>query len=384
MGVNKWTTAGAVGLTMVALGISPVGAATDEEIDELRERLERTEQRLDATVSMLEAEQGSSTNNVHIGGYGELHYNYLEGDESGEKKREIDFHRFVLFFGYDFSDRIRFKSEVELEHAVAGDGQEGEVELEQAYVEFDLAEHTRVWGGLFLLPVGILNETHEPPTFFGVERNPVEKNIIPTTWWEGGAALNGEFGQGWRYDVALHSGLKTDDFNIRSARQKVSEADADDLAGTARLLWRGLAGLELALTGQYQSDITQGDGPEETAATLVETHAIYQRGPLGLRALYARWDLDGDAAELVGRDVQDGWYIEPSWRFGEQLGVFARYNEWDNAAGDDVDSSYSQVDVGVNYWPHPQVVLKADYQWQDAPEGADGFDGFNLGIGYQF
>ncbi|OUR86695.1 porin, partial [Methylophaga sp. 42_8_T64] len=33
-----------------------------------------------------------------IGGYGELHYNNLEGKNGASDKEEVDFHRFVLFF----------------------------------------------------------------------------------------------------------------------------------------------------------------------------------------------------------------------------------------------------------------------------------------------
>ncbi|WP_059758168.1 hypothetical protein [Thiobacillus denitrificans] len=87
-----------------------------------------------------------------------------------------------------FNQPPRFFSELEVEHSIAGEGKKGEIELEQAYVEY--ADH-RAKAGLFLIPVGILNETHETPAFYGVERNPVEKDIIPATWWAGGAALSG-------------------------------------------------------------------------------------------------------------------------------------------------------------------------------------------------
>ena len=100
---------------------------------------------------------------VSIGAYGELHYNELESD-AGDSE-EIDFHRFVLFFGHEFTDRIRFFSEFELEHSLAGDGAPGEVELEQAYVDFVINDRLTAKTGLFLMPVGILNETHEPTTF---------------------------------------------------------------------------------------------------------------------------------------------------------------------------------------------------------------------------
>ena len=113
----------------------------------------------------------------------------------------------MLFFGHEFSDSVRFFSEFELEHSIAGDGKAGEVELEQAYVEVDINEEFSSKVGLFLIPVGIINETHEPPTFYGVERNGVEKNIIPATWWEAGVAFNYKPVGGVSIDGAITSGL---------------------------------------------------------------------------------------------------------------------------------------------------------------------------------
>ena len=212
-----------------------------------------TEQKVEMTGDMIEQvastpAAGNWADRTSIGGYGELHYNNLDS------KEEIDFHRFVLYFNHDFTDSIRLVSELELEHSIAGDGQNGEIELEQAYVEFDLNERNALRAGLFLMPVGILNETHEPPTFYGVERNPVERNIIPTTWWEGGADLHGELAPGFSYNLAVSSGLDVPQsgsraFLIRSGRSKVSEARANDGAVTGRLKWTGMPGVELAATG---------------------------------------------------------------------------------------------------------------------------------------
>ncbi|HHH44818.1 MAG TPA: porin, partial [Gammaproteobacteria bacterium] len=237
----------------------------------------------------------------------------------------------------------------------------------------------------------ILNETHEPATFYGVERNPVEKNIIPTTWWVGGAGLKGEIAPGWSYDFAVHEGLDTNagkNYAVRNGRQKTSEADANDLASTARIKWTGIPGVELAASVQYQQDVTQSNDPNAGDAWLYEAHADIQRGPVGLRALYAMWDLDGSGPESVGADKQEGFYVEPSYKFSlfdQSVGVFARYNQWDNQAGDsNFDSEKKQLNVGVNYWPHPDVVLKADLQQQDNEGGNKNDNGFNLGVGYQF
>jgi predicted porin len=357
------------------------------EIELLKKGQQENAEKAEAAVEVAEESQKSASTaaswaeNTQIGGYGELHYNNLDTDDG--RKKEIDFHRFVLFFGHQFTDRLRFFSELELEHAISSSDDDGEIELEQAYVEYDLTQNHHIKGGMFILPVGILNETHEPPTFYGVERNPVERNIIPATWWAGGAELTGEIAPGWSYNFGVHEGLDSDSYSIRGGRQKTSNADAHDLASTGRIKWTGVPGIEVAGTIQYQENITQGTD-NDASAWLYEVHTDIQRGPFGLRALYAMWNVDGDGAEAAGRDEQEGFYIEPSFKFTPKFGVFARYNQWDNEAGSSSDTEKKQYDLGFNYWPHPDVVLKGDYQKQDNEGNVNEQDGFNLGIGYQF
>lgn len=367
--------------------------AMERENRSLKQQLRQTDQKVEVTGEQMEKlaisnkPSGSSwADKTKLGGYGELHYNSLDGKGGAASKDELDLHRFVLFFGHEFNPRMRFFSELEVEHSIAGESKKGEIELEQAYVEFDLNANHRAKAGLFLVPVGMLNETHEPPTFYGVERNPVEKDIIPATWWAGGVALSGQLGNGFSYDLALHEGLATTaakNYKPRDGRQKTSEANAKKLAATGRMKWTAIPGIELGGAVQHQSDITQGMDATAGSANLYELHGIVNRGPFGLKALYAQWDLAGSGPKAKGADKQTGWYVEPSFKLSEEWGLFARYNLWDNAAGDSVASKKKQVDVGVNYWPHPDVVIKADYQRQDNDDGKNQ-NGFNLGVGYQF
>lgn len=378
-------------------------AQVETENKTLKQQLKQTDQKVEATGDQVEkiASQGGAGNTAlarwaektQLGAYGELHLNQLRNKKpGGADKKEMDFHRFVLFMGHQFNDRMRFFSELEVEHTVAKDtaaGSSGAVELEQAYLDFMLNDTFSVKGGLFLVPVGILNETHEPNTFYGVERNPIETNIIPTTWWEGGASVTARLDNGFTLDGALTSGLSTtaaSNYAVRAGRKQVASAPAKDPALTARLKWTGLPGVEIAGTVQHQADITQSSDATAGAARLYETHAIINKGPFGLKALYARWDLDGSGPKAKGADRQYGWFVEPSFKINDTWGLFARYNRWDNQAGggDGVDSSYRQLDAGVNYWPHPDVVVKLDVQKQKAPTGKDKFDGFNVGIGYRF
>lgn len=364
---------------------------TREEVAQTTEKVTETEQQLEAAGDFLESiDMGAGPlAGTSIGGYGELHYNNLGADDPAGDLDRIDFHRFVLFLGHEFTDNVRFFSELEVEHSLAGDGEPGEVELEQAYVDFTLSDSMAAQAGLFLLPLGILNETHEPTTFYGVERNDVESVIIPSTWWEGGASLRGRWANGLSWDVAMHSGLAIpttggDAFAVRDGRQKVAEALASDPAWTGRLRYTGMPGLELAASYQFQSDPSQvtGDGLDD--GHLFTAHAVYQKDGFGLRALYGAWRFNGAAVEAAGADEQDGWYIEPSYRLNENWGVYARYEDIDGGRGED---RFSQYEAGFNYWPVPGVVFKMDVRSREYSEAAlagSDFDGFDLGVGYAF
>jgi len=367
----------------------------EHELEQTRNQTTETEAKVDAVADAIESQpqqQFTPWQNTTIGGYGELHYSNLDADDPSHDLEEIDFHRFVLMFGHQFNDSTRFYSELELEHSLiedSGGETPGEVELEQAYVEFDLNPGLHSKAGLFLLPVGILNETHEPNTFFGVERNQVESIIIPSTWWEAGAAMNGLFGSGWTWDLAVSSGLSIPTsggsaFRIRSGRQKVAEATAKYPAVTGRLRYLGIAGLQAAVTVQHQFDASQvgGDGLDD--ATLLEAHIDYRRAGFGLRALYARWNLSGSDAKTADADLQTGWYIEPSYRINDRFGFYTRYEDVEGARGVD---QFDEWQFGMNWWPNDNVVVKIDYRSRDhdvVSEGGHDFTGVDLGIGYAF
>jgi hypothetical protein len=357
----------------------------------LKDQVRQTEQKVEATgtqVERISSLSNATATATTFGGYGELHLNKLKNKlPGGADKNEMDFHRFVLFMGHQFNDRLRFFSELEVEHNTV-EGGNGAVELEQAYLDFTLNDLLSIKAGSFLVPVGIINETHEPPTFYGVERNPVETSILPGTWWEGGAAVTANLGAGLTLVGAVTSGMKAtaaDNYDVRLARQELAQGtQAKNPAYTARLKWTAIPGIELAASIQRQTDITQSTDTTAGAALLREAHLALNKGAFGLRMLYAGWNLNGSGPKAVGADRQNGWYVEPSWKFTEQWGVFARRSNWDNRAGDTTDSRHSQTDLGVNYWPHPDVVVKLDHQKQRSPNGQDVLDGFNLGLGYQF
>jgi hypothetical protein len=378
-----------------------VNAQDNAQIQALKQQVELLEQRLENLADTVEHNSSSQAEQkVHFGGYGEMHYRHV--DNNGEDLRELDFHRFVLFVGYEFNENMRFVSELEVEHIIAGGSNRGAVELEQAYVEFDIAHNMQVQAGAILMPVGIINETHEPPRFYGVERPVIETTIIPSTWWSNAVNFSHKLDNGLQYDIMVSEGLKTEDpttnanaepFNIKKGKQKGSFADAFDLAITGRIRYTGVPGLELSAYAQYQPDLDQSAQESYAeSATLLGGHVIYSLGPVTATALYARWDLEGEQAADAGQDVQDGGYVELAFKPGDKWGIFVRQSQW--SLQSELDAQ--QTDFGINYWPHPDVVIKADYQLQNQDAGiSDGYftndatddgetNGFNLGIGYQF
>lgn len=379
--------------------LSNENSSLKKENQQLKERVDNNTSAVEVVSENIEETSSIASwfKRTTLGGYGELHYQNRSTEGDKQHKEEIDFHRFVLFFGHEFTDNLRFFSELELEHSIAGDGKNGEIELEQAYIEYDFNENTSAKAGLFIIPVGIMNETHEPTTFYGVERNEVEKYIIPTTWWEAGLAGSYRFDNGLSFDAAVTTGLDMDnDFYVRGGRKKISKQKANDPILALRGKYTGIPGLELAATVLHQTDMGQSDNTshEESidigSGTLYEAHAIYSHalgpGTFTNKALYSRWEFDIDDSSQQAAESQYGWYVEPSYRLPTSIGdigVFGRFQQLSYYKGS--EKNYDIWEAGANWWVHENVVLKANYIYkEDTLQSNKDERGFDLGIGYQF
>ena len=121
--------------------------ALRQQVEQNVAATEEVNQKAEILAENIEEQPAVAQSATTLGGYGEVHVNLLEDQRSDAEKNEIDFHRFVLFFNHEFDDRLRFVSELELEHALSGDDQPGEVELEQAYIEYDWAQQHSLRAG---------------------------------------------------------------------------------------------------------------------------------------------------------------------------------------------------------------------------------------------
>lgn len=353
---------------------------------------------------------------VSIGGYGEaLYQNFSSelqnGNASGIKDR-ADLLRVVFYTGYKFSDRVLFNSEIEYEHATTGEGAEerGEITVEQAYLDFKPWNKVGIRAGMLLVPLGFVNELHEPPIFLGARRPDVERAIIPSTWHEVGVGLFGESGPfQWRgYAMASLDAAGLSAGGIRDARQGGSESLAENIAVTGRVDFVGAPGLVLGVAG-YTGKTDQGERVDGKAlgarVSVFELHGQYEQRGFQGRVLYARTKV-GDAVAvnalngLTGRDSvgsqQFGFYAEAAYDVmtlhpcGQWAVLpFVRYERFDTQhevpAGFTRDPARDRKSwtAGVSVKPLTGVVLKADYQWL-SNRARNGVNQFNLAVGYLF
>lgn len=308
------------------------------------------------TNALMQKQQSSSSTDTTIGGYGEIGYNHYNSDSSRD---QMDLGRFVLFFGHRFSDNLTFNSEVEWEHAVASSGDKGETEIEQAYLNYQISQTLNLKAGLFLMPFGFLNESHEPPVYYGVQRNEVETRIIPTTWREGGIGFLGVTETGFEWNAGVVTGFdvaKFDDASkpLASIHQELQFAKAHDMSYYLALNYRvpafviGTAWFT-GYSGQGNADFKAGAAQPDFAGinarvTLGDVHARWRQGGWDLGALYAVGGI-ADAEEL-DKTIQSyntahgatrafvpsefaGWLLQAAYRFNLKgdivLAPFARY-----------------------------------------------------------
>jgi hypothetical protein len=342
-----------------------------------------------------------STSKLSLHGYGEVHYNNPElGTMDEGAPAQADVHRFVLGWTYEFTPTIRMDAEVDYEHAAR------ELELEYAQLDFDLTTSLTARVGSLLMPVGPLNEFHEPPTYYSVERPYVQQYVIPTTWQENGLGLVGRTANGaLSYRGYLVTGLDATQFTamegIREGRTGSSEALAQDLAGVARVEYATTGGLSLAASGYYGGADHGRAGLGTINVGIIEGDARYRNAGFDLRGVLTRVSVDAPTSFFVATGVGEaiqGWYAEaaydllrrdrsPSQR--RSLFLWARYEDFDtnekvNAAVP-VDPAADRTvrSAGVGFYPVEKVALKADYEhWEDATD--DTVDRFNLGAAFEF
>ena len=321
-----------------------------------------------------------------IGGYGELHWN-RELDKDGETtKNQMDFHRFIIYYGYNWTEEWSFKSEVELEHNFLPGG---ELELEQAYVNY----HTDKWGfqgGVILPTVGLINEYHEPPLFLSVERPDYNKYIIPTTWFGNGFAFYGNVA-GFNLRIALMEDLEGEGITtsgIRGGRGKGYKTTGYSLVKNMSAVYTGINGLRVGGSLTLNDAPIDNDPDTSISVQIFEVNAKYSANNIYAVFEYGQNSFEGNNFTSPLK-TSSGYYLDLGYNLGEIVNT-NRLVPWlrvSNVSTDvDTDSKITDyMRFGLTWWPIDNVAFKMDYGTKTKKSDSDNpTTQINLGIGYNF
>lgn len=415
--VGKTPAANSSASSANSRGKTPVEQKTDilaAEVEKLKTNLvipEKREYKTEYGFGPAASEVYRVNRGLSIGGYGEWFYSNYSGSGSKNVKDTFDMARAVIYVGYKFNDWIVLNNEIEFEHGSTGEGDEkkGEVSVEFSQLDFFLHKAANVRAGLMLVPMGFINEIHEPTTFHGNRRPSVERYIIPTTWREMGVGLFGEIVPGLQYRVYAMNSLNAKGYTsagIRDGRQSGTFALSEDFAFTGRLdytpsflpgalfgfsTFLGDAGQDENFMGQKVNAFTQ----------LYEGHIQWRYKGLEFRTLGAYGQI-GNAGQLSAALDQTvgssnyGVYTELAydimpWLFknsSQYLAPFFRYENYNTLASvpdgfSDYGGFYERwvYQAGLTYKPIPNISIKADYRNVNTPTGGVPSE-VNLGIGF--
>jgi hypothetical protein len=345
---------------------------------------------------------------VTFGAYGELTYNQPEGANG-----ELDVQRLVLLLGYKFDDRTQFITEIEFEHVE-------EVFVEQAFVNYAVGDNVSLRGGLMLIPMGIINEYHEPTTFNGTERPAVDNVIVPTTWRELGVGVTGRFPDASvGYQAYIFNGFKSTASDgeggvqgflkgsngLRGGRQKGIKSTVDSPTFSSKIEYYGLPGLRMGLSGYFGKTQATDEVEHLDGATIgiamVGFDARYAFKKITARGqiIYASLSDTHAYNTLTAKDLGSsllGYYGEVAYNIlplgaKQRLFAFARYEKYDTHASTNGmlvrNDAYNRTDIttGLSYHIAQGVVIKGDYQFRDDNVVNGNVDNqLNFGIGVWF
>ena len=331
----------------------------------------------------------------------------------------FDLPHVVVMLGYDFGRGWTLGMEIEFEHggveaAVERENEEagefekeiergGEVALEQFWIQKTFFPQLNLKAGHIIVPVELTNAYHLPTQFFTVYRPEGENTIIPCTWHETGISLWGKAGQ-WRYELMMVAGLNSMMFSTSGWIHDGSASPyefkaASRLAGAFRVDNYSVKGLRMGLSGyvgdSFNNDITTNtatryEGVRGTVAIGAfdfeyNDHNVVARGSIGYGRLsdvsyinsmnsssnhtdsspYAH-SLVGRAAFAAGAEAgYDFFSLSPRLK-DQKFYIFGRYEYYDSYIPEEGTTpndwtNKHRIAAGINYFPIPEIVIKAEY-----------------------
>lgn len=355
---------------------------------------------------------------LNIGGYAQV--DMTSQLQSGKRSNaSLDVSRMVISMGYRFSDKTQFLTEVEFEHVK-------ELYVEQAFLNHTFNDALSFRAGLMLIPMGIINEYHEPTAFNGVLRPMVDNTIVPTTWREIGAGFTGRFQDiGLKYQVYLVNGFSSYGSDgkgtlngsgyLRNGRQRGAKSFLSAPNLSAKLDYFGIMGLKIGLAGYFgdtQSALFNNLDKSDGALTARADSSIVGIAMVGLDAryswkgfqargqiIYAKQSNSSAYNSFTHGDLGSavtGYYIEESYNAfrltssSHQLNVFCRFEHYDTHL--EVEPGTSRQDkfsvneyvFGLGWKPAEGAVFKVDARMRKSKADSSFTTYLNAGIGVWF
>ncbi len=390
-----------------------------EEVEVLKEELRRL--RLEISMPQITTYQSYTglgpaaskalinPKGVSIGGYGEV---WFTAFPQKSEKFEADLFRFIVYLGYAFTEKLKFNSEIEIEHAKVEGGEEGgEVAIEFAFIDYRVNKYLGLRGGMVLVPLGITNEYHEPPTYLSVRQPYLEKKLFPFTWRENGVGFYGETDL-VEYRAYLINGMKVGDSYdpdepLDSITQDGSQAIGDSPAFTGRFDLKLPKNLKVGVA-TFLSPVFDSNGGRLGSVSILSPHLWWQYAGFDVRFVGAYTTVDnseritqavrtstGDPTYVFPKRMQ-GFYFQVAYnvlRFfdtEQELFIFGKVEDVQRYA--EVPSGETRPDggnlkilnFGVSYRPHPLVALKADYAREDYSGNRQDMDVYSAAITWMF
>jgi len=355
-------------------------------------------------------------------GYGTSRFNGTTTGNTYERRNSIAIPRFVVAGDYRFNKHWNLGAEIEFEAGGVGLETEmeasengeyetemekgGEVALEQFHLTYTYNKAFNIRVGHMVLPVGLTNAHHEPILFFGTVRPEGETTILPSTWHETGLSVFGTVGKKYSkltYEAYVTAGLNADGFGrdhwVADGKQGLFETDNfTSPAYTLRLEYEGVPGLRLGTSYYFCNDVTANADKRYKYSSVGRSHlnifnadVQYRNKYIAARANVIWGQLENARAmSAVNLSNKSNYHHGAMHRiaknalaYGVEAGLnmrslikckhmptlypFARYEYFNpqqkGEAGQTMDArcQVSKWVAGVNYYPLPYLVVKADW-----------------------
>lgn len=382
----------------LSLAASVLASGTAIANEDTESKIANLESQIAALREDVKSNNLDTLSKLHLSGYSTVDF------IAGSDRQEDGFTaaRFAPIFHFQFSDRVLFEGELEIETDANG---ETEIVTEYANINLILNDYMALVAGKFLSPIGQFRQNIHPAWI----------NKLPTApvgFGHGGAAPLSDLGVQLRGGIPLSGSMRanyalftsngptlvvdgaTGELELET-EAATSNADGNFVYG-GRVGFLPVPALELGLSGALGKVGVGQDAVSNLAAgepdrdyTVLGADAVYNLDALQLRGEFIQQTVGSEAGSTIAGGAATGeldftaWYAQAAYRVPDTKweGV-ARIGDLDTP---NADANRSQWSVGVNYLFANNVIIKAAYTVDDYDGKAiDDDKRFNVQLAYGF